>query len=299
MNYANSIAVLVDGEVQIVPILDTTKAPAIIETTSGETVSIQDSAVAPFSGLKLFGKATQDGTPSTESPVPIDIAGNGGTVNISVTGGTAETQTLPLSTPNGLPGIPVTSGGNYTDATGQQWISDVIDLEAGTYTQNCAIVTFDGSADENWTYQEDVDVYSIVFTGASGQVNRASMCNRFISQFGVNPQQVDYVCCGFNTSAMYSNYFYLKLKDTIPSESDFISWLQTNPITVLYQLATPVVSQLSSEEISAYKALLTNYPSTNIFSDSKPQIGIEASYTADTKTYIDNKISQAVAIAKA
>lgn len=40
-----------------------------------------------------------------------------------------------LSTPNGLPGIPVSSGGNYTDENGQQWICDEIDLERGVYVQ--------------------------------------------------------------------------------------------------------------------------------------------------------------------
>ena len=44
-------------------------------------------------------------------------------------------QTLTLSTPNGLPGIPVSSGGNYTDADGQQWVCDEIDLERGKYVQ--------------------------------------------------------------------------------------------------------------------------------------------------------------------
>ena len=37
-------------------------------------------------------------------------------------------QFLTLSTPNGLPGIPVTSGGNYTDSSGQQWVCDEVDL---------------------------------------------------------------------------------------------------------------------------------------------------------------------------
>ena len=37
-------------------------------------------------------------------------------------------QLLTLPTPNGLPGIPVTSGGNYTDENGQQWICDEVDL---------------------------------------------------------------------------------------------------------------------------------------------------------------------------
>ena len=44
-------------------------------------------------------------------------------------------QTLPVSTPNGLPGIRVTSGGNYTNADRQQWVCDEVDFGMGTHTQ--------------------------------------------------------------------------------------------------------------------------------------------------------------------
>ena len=44
-------------------------------------------------------------------------------------------QLLPLPTPNGLPGIPVASGGNYTDPSGQQWVCDEVDLERGVRVQ--------------------------------------------------------------------------------------------------------------------------------------------------------------------
>lgn len=41
---------------------------------------------------------------------------------------------LTISTPNGLPGIPVDDGGNYTDSSGQQWISNTLDFSAGLET---------------------------------------------------------------------------------------------------------------------------------------------------------------------
>ena len=44
-------------------------------------------------------------------------------------------QLLTLPTPNGFPGIPVTSGGNYADSTGQQWVCDEVDLERGVKVQ--------------------------------------------------------------------------------------------------------------------------------------------------------------------
>ena len=50
-----------------------------------------------------------------------------------------EPQSLTLATPNGLPGVPVSKDGNYTDSNGQQWICDEIDLERGKYVQRVAI----------------------------------------------------------------------------------------------------------------------------------------------------------------
>lgn len=49
-------------------------------------------------------------------------------------------QLFTLPTPNGLPGIPVTSGGNYTDQSGQQWVCDEVDLERGVKVQRVSAV---------------------------------------------------------------------------------------------------------------------------------------------------------------
>ncbi len=54
-------------------------------------------------------------------------------------------QLLTLPTPNGLPGIPVTSGGNYTDENGQQWICDEINLESGVKIQRVDKAAFDST----------------------------------------------------------------------------------------------------------------------------------------------------------
>ena len=54
-------------------------------------------------------------------------------------------QLLTLLTPNGLPGIPVTSGGNYTDPQGQQWVCDEVDLERGVRVQRVDKAAFDST----------------------------------------------------------------------------------------------------------------------------------------------------------
>lgn len=54
-------------------------------------------------------------------------------------------QLLTLPTPDGLPGIPVTSDGNYTDPQGQQWVCDEVDLERGVKVQRVDKTAFDST----------------------------------------------------------------------------------------------------------------------------------------------------------
>lgn len=198
----------------------------LVGSEIGNPASCDDAFAAPLCGLYVYGKSTQDGTPSPDTPVPIVSAGDGGSVVVKVTGknrmppnlkrgdvvecfvkkntpitlvfkgdfvsqggnllfigennenlwfgidnNKAEhhitlkanatkfqylllnnmasenvcltwnasspdyepyrEQLLTLPTPNGLPGIPVASGGNYTDPQGQQWLCDEVDLERG------------------------------------------------------------------------------------------------------------------------------------------------------------------------
>ena len=120
-------------------------AAAIRPTVTGETISVNDSVEWPLQGLTLYGKSTQDGTPTPENPIPIVSAGDGGTITVTVSDGAEQSQTLPVSTPNGLPGIPVTSGGNYTDADGQQWVCDEVNFTAKKYIKRVQAATLSGS----------------------------------------------------------------------------------------------------------------------------------------------------------
>lgn len=49
-------------------------APPIVESASGESIAIHDSADRKLRGLNLYGKSTQDGTPTPEAPVEIESA---------------------------------------------------------------------------------------------------------------------------------------------------------------------------------------------------------------------------------
>lgn len=245
----------------------------LIGTETGNPISVDDAFAAPLCGLTVYGRSTQDGTPTPDAPVPIVSAGDGGSVTVKVTGknllylpdieertvngvtysvkngvikikGTSQgksirlirgiklfvgtwffdpnpvkgteslncyldltntinrgfslanntvnkpvklteltvkypfflniestagsvidmewkpqmllsdkllpyfpyrEQLLTLPTPNGLSGIPVTSGGNYTDSTGQQWVCDEVDLERGVKVQRIDKGAFDAT----------------------------------------------------------------------------------------------------------------------------------------------------------
>jgi hypothetical protein len=239
---------------------DKARQNILIGTETGNPVSASDAFSAPLCGLTVYGRSTQDGTPSPDNPAPIVSAGDSGNVAVKATGrnllnipdgsgtargvtvtakdglisisgtatssgytkldippfiasgvvilsssitspkaklvsatwnvilaldtadkmsdmatrivfivtegqtynltgvkvqlelGTTATayspyreQLFTLPTPNGLPGIPVTSGGNYTDSTGQQWVCDEIDLERGVKVQRVDKGAFDAT----------------------------------------------------------------------------------------------------------------------------------------------------------
>lgn len=351
--YADSIEAKVDGTNQIVPIRDITKAPAIIASASGESIELSDSAYAPLTDMRLYGRSSQvtttgaqllnipddyagenngvtwvanggvihvSGTPtsavfttsinitdvfkegetyyvsgnigsdatvyaeikynddtpndyiqngvyvakpnikeaifyvnvaagkpvdfdvkpminkgstalpwepytggkpspSPDNPQEIHSAGYSGTINVTLSDGGSQSQTLPVSTPNGLPGIPVTSGGNYTGENDQQWISDIYDAIVGEYYRYTATIeSYNG------------EIITTPYISTTGEL--------------------------------------------------------TTGAKVIYALETPTVESAESFTTNSY------YPNTNITTDDAVQPGMEVDYVTDTKTWIENKLTE-------
>lgn len=61
-------------------------SPAIVETVSGEIISISDSVNAPLAGLTIFGKTVHDGTPTLESPAELISVGKIDPISLRLTG---------------------------------------------------------------------------------------------------------------------------------------------------------------------------------------------------------------------
>lgn len=262
-------------------------AAGITESASGEVLALTDAAESPLRGLVVYGKSTQDGTPTPDAPVPIVSVGDDGTVNVTVEGGDDNTvQTLPISTPDGLCGIPVTSGGNYTDANGQQWVCDEVDFIKGVRKQRIGVKDFDGT--ETWSKNKDYQYYSAY----NGEQKAFAEC--LATAFCGSPKDA-YNAQGAEAISVSSTMIWLWSKTLCTSADDIRAYFaeksaEGNPAKLYYLLALPIETPLTADELAAYAALHTNYPNTTIYADDNA--GLAVDYTADTKAYIDKKFAE-------
>ena len=331
----------------------------------GNPISVDDAFPAPLCGLTVYGRSTQDGTPTPDAPVPIVSAGDGGSVAVKVTGknrmppnlkrndfvecfvkkntpitlvfkgdlvsqggnilffdennnqnwfgidkGKAEhhikypvdltkfqyllvdmasenvcltwnasspdyepyrEQLLTLPTPTGLPGIPVTSGGNYTDQSGQQWVCDEVDLERVVKVQRI--------------YKVDIDGENVKFVQAGDYAN---LVPRGIPIALYNLGQKIYATSTFTNLSWFYNtvngqFLYLiaaNLSDQLNASC------KKQLGKVYYALATPIETPLTPAEIAAYKALTAYGPDTVV--QAGDGAGVKLGYQRDVNLVIKN-----------
>lgn len=182
-----------------------------------------------------------------------------------------EPQTLTLSTPNGLPGIPVSTGGNYTDSKGQQWVCDEIDLARGKYVQRTKrglinkVTSFNGVPKNGL-----VEFLARTENSYKGDAI-GILCNKLMGTH----ESKERIVQGYGL-------FYIRLSTSRFKNGDNLTieeaneFFKKNPLDVIYILETPIETDLTPEEITAYKALHTNYPTTTIVNDENA--GMKVTY---------------------
>lgn len=382
----------------------------LVGNETGNPISCNDAYSAPLCGLTVYGKSTQDGTPSPDNPVPIVSAGDGGSVAVKVTGknllnipdgsatargvtvtakdglisisgtaissgyawsniqpfitsgvvilsssitspkvklvseiwgvvltqgiadkmsnmatrivfivtegqtynltgvkvqlelGTTATayspyreQLLTLPTPNGLPGIPVASGGNYTDPQGQQWLCDEVDLERGVKVQRVKVLDINDtslrlypSSNSYWYVSTFLLDSSLNNTGAKSY--KAVMCQKFPVV-----SQSDETKYSYPVVAPYGHTDRVELRFRAPEAlyATIEDFRQTIVGTkVYYPLATPVETPLTPAEIAAYKALTAYAPDTVV--QASDGAGVKLEYQRDVNIAI-KKLEDAIA----
>ena len=374
---------------------DKARQNILIGTETGNPVSVSDAFPAPLCGLTVYGRSTQDGTPTPDAPVPFVSAGDGGSVAVQVTGknllyipddvrtvrgvtitskngrisisGTAtengyvylpvkqisihglallssnvsdpvaklvseswevlfvqgkanatqrvitrvcfivkegtnydsdginvqlelgstatsyspyREQLLTLPTPNGLPGVPVTSGGNYTDPSGQQWVCDEVDLERGVRVQRVGSYTLQNviiSAISANTYR--ISYAHEIIEKASGTVY-SLLCTTYTNN---HKSQWANENCPISWSG--EPYRQLRVYDS-RDQTEVLESLNSGNVRIDYVLGDPVETPLTEAEIAAYKALTTYAPNTVV--QASDGAGLKLDYQRDVNIVIKN-----------
>lgn len=195
-----------------------------------------------------------------------------------------EPQTISINTPTGLPAIPVDTDGNYTDANGQQWIADYVDLKRGKYVQNiCDLPLKDINLKwYTWGVNANADNGTgfYVFTTEYARVGNtkvlATICQHNADawggrKIGCNAEvNGNYITISLHTSDLDD------ASDNKKAIESFKKIVEQTDTHVLYVRAEPIERDLTSEEIEAYKNLVTYAGTTIVENDAECYMEVSA-----------------------
>ena len=270
---------------------------SIVCTASGTSIAVNDASDGLPQGMRIFGKTTQNGTPTPDAPIPLMIAGANGSITLSVeqTG-----QSMVFNTPNGLPGIkmqPTCEKYNFVDADGNKWLCDEIDLNRGVYVQWCDSVVLDGT--ENFglppsgIYYIDPTIVAKLAKLDHDSTNK--QCYHICSHFLSVPRSKNATNLTVNSyGGAYGPVLAFRWNENSGNIDAWKAYLAEQyaagtPLTVVFGMKNAVETALSQETIESYKTLRTAKGETTIITDGPAFM--EVSYVADTKLYIDNKFN--------
>ena len=216
---------------------------------------ITDSDNGKIQDMMIYGKLSQDGTPSPENPVEIKSVVNPTVKVINEDGLKVQSVTLNNITLNA---IPVNSGGNVTIGE-QQYVSDYVDVEKGKLYRKVKRL--------NLKDVKDVNASHGLHSNGNGylafSVNDASKEHRPISNRYKSSMWTD-----------KSGYVYIPSNNSIIFVDDRFTDRQTaiklvQDTYVIYVLTSQTEEELSLEQIKSLKSLSTYYPTTNISVNSE------------------------------
>lgn len=190
-----------------------------------------------------------------------------------------EPQSMSVTTPNGLPGIPVSSGGNYTDENGQQWICDEVDLGRGVYVQRVAEAkikpeTAHAPSDPKWydseksySYEAEYAEFDIDNTG-----NRKGFCSH-LSSYTFGEFYNKGIETGWLGTFSYGVFNFSKSLGICKTKDEFLTWIQD--VKIYKILNSPIETPLTASEIAAYKSLRTYRGTTIVEAEDKAGIYVK------------------------
>lgn len=191
-------------------------------------------------------------SPSPDYPQEIKNVVNP-TVKVSNEDGTkSQTVTLPYT----LNAIPVSSGGNVT-IDGQQYIADYVDVERGKRVQR--IIKYKITGDENIYEHASGWIYCDTDLKLVSQICATNIAKTITDQYILSGNYIRSGATGF----------YFTHNDIFTDVNAFKNYVKNNDVYVYTALSTPEEIDFTDEEIAAFKALATYYPTTNISINSE------------------------------
>lgn len=186
-------------------------------------------------------------------------------------------QLLTLPTPNGLPGIPVTSGGSYTDSTGQQWVCDEVDLERGVKIQRVNAVDVSTCVITGSTNLAATKRLAILLPLKGKDYTAKALCNRLPYFVSFTSDTIHFYVDTNNAQV------FIPIGAKNPEEGEYI---------LFYILDDPIETPLTPAEIAAYKALTMCGPDTVVQAGDGAEVKLD--YQRDVNLVV-KKLDDAIA----
>lgn len=176
---------------------------------------------------------------------------------------------------------------NPITLNGLNGVQDYVDVKRGVLVQKFKEIVLNGS--EGWSFVSD---------------NSIPYFHTLCENFGFkNHSTLNYMCDFFRAIVVNDRYQEntMFLNDTgraifttssFATVADWKAHLSSNPITVVYELKTPIETPLPEADVEALKNIRTFKGTTHVFTDSEVKPDLEVEYVIDTKLYIDAKIAE-------
>lgn len=245
------------------------------------------------------GKAS----PNPDYPQEVKVVDNPVSISFEYIQDSIPTSVASLLILDGnLVGIPVATGGNIIDSNGQRWVCDEIDKEAGKRIQRVGVEVFDGSDDENWKAS---------VTSVSGKYrNTTSLLKNLAKPYDItvigNLLCTHYKAVASNSSGTWGakqgmcidGSSTVMVYDENFNTEDISLWkahLQANPMTVYYELAEPIITDLTESEMSQLNGNVLKFPASEGKISANLSTYLEAVWetTEDCITAVRDNVPQA------
>lgn len=224
-------------------------------SNQGET-HITDSDNGKIQDMMIYGKSSQDGTPTPENPVEIKSVVNP-TVKVTNEDG-LKVQSVTLNNIT-LNAIPVSSGGNVTIGE-QQYISDYVDIEKGKLYRKVKRLNLKDANDISIAhgFHSNGNGYLSFDIVKNANKEQQPISNRYKGSMWTSENGCTYIP---------NNNAIVFVDDRFTDRQTAIKLVQDT--YVIYALSSQTEEDLSLEQIKSLKSLSTYYPTTNISVNSE------------------------------